>query len=706
MIHWRLQRNNSLILLIPVLLGTAAFFIIAPINILNTSNILWLSYGDQLQRLLGWNYFRLTPWAIPLGLNPNYGIEFSSSIVYSDSIPFLAFLFKLFSGILPEPFQYFGIWTLFCFVMQALFGWQLASLISSCRLNQFFATALFVFAPPMLWFLEGETPLVSHFLILCALYLNLRANENHRKLFWFLLIFFSSLIHFYLLTMVIILWGASILNAKLIRNSISWRGLFQEIFYVIFIVLISLWQGGYFAIPIGSASSGEWGYSFGRMNILSIFNPYGWSYVLKEIPQSQMTYGDDFNYLGLGFIFLLGLSLIILITSKINLQEKIKRYPFLMAGAIALTIFALSNKVGFTYYDFNYPLPQIFLNAANIFHASGRMFWPVFYLLIFTIFYIINKGLSRKIVLLILLIALTLQITDTSAGWLPIRKKLNSYKTIESELKNSIWKFYPSKYQSLYLYPSKNRSIKWGTFGPYASFNHLNTTAVYLARFSQIKMDSLNARLSSELQNGQLNSSALYIIEDWKNYPSKLKWDPQTDLFARINEVNVLAPNWKTCIQCPQLDSSFEIKDFVPPVFLNEPILFTAFGKGRSSSFLLDNWSFSEAWGTWSNGTESSLRLPIPAGHPKTLTISARALVNGVHPSQDMKIMVNGVFVKQVHLTKNDENKITIPILENALSQGNMLIEFKFLNPIKPKDLDMGNDDRLLSIGIKSVVFN
>ena len=182
--------------------------------------------------------------------------------------------------------------------------------------------------------------------------------------------------------------------------------------------------------------------------------------------------------------------------------------------------------------------------------------------------------------------------------------------------------------------------------------------------------------------------------------------NPDVDLFAQIDGWNVLAPNWKTCIQCPQLDSSFEIKDFVPPVFLNEPILFTAFGKGRSSSFLLDNWSFSEAWGTWSNGTESSLRLPIPAGHPKTLTISARALVNGVHPSQDMKIMVNGVFVKQVHLTKNDENKITIPILENALSQGNMLIEFKFLNPIKPKDLDMGNDDRLLSIGIKSVVFN
>ena len=36
-------------------------------------------------------------WRFPLGSNPNFGDEFGNSIIFSDSIPILAFFFKFIS---------------------------------------------------------------------------------------------------------------------------------------------------------------------------------------------------------------------------------------------------------------------------------------------------------------------------------------------------------------------------------------------------------------------------------------------------------------------------------------------------------------------------------------------------------------------------------------------------------------------------------
>ena len=54
---------------------------------LHFSNQTWLLNGDLSQYQLGWKFYREDIWRFPLGLNPNYGITNSSSIVFSDSIP-------------------------------------------------------------------------------------------------------------------------------------------------------------------------------------------------------------------------------------------------------------------------------------------------------------------------------------------------------------------------------------------------------------------------------------------------------------------------------------------------------------------------------------------------------------------------------------------------------------------------------------------
>ena len=58
-------------------------------------NTEWL-YGRNDASIFqsGWYFFSNDIWRFPLGNNPNYGDEFGSSIVYSDSIPILALFFK------------------------------------------------------------------------------------------------------------------------------------------------------------------------------------------------------------------------------------------------------------------------------------------------------------------------------------------------------------------------------------------------------------------------------------------------------------------------------------------------------------------------------------------------------------------------------------------------------------------------------------
>ena len=69
------------------------------------NNIEWLyGSGDLTNAQLSWEYFFNDIWRFPLGKNPNYGLEISNSIVFTDNIPLLAIFFKILSLSFTEKF--------------------------------------------------------------------------------------------------------------------------------------------------------------------------------------------------------------------------------------------------------------------------------------------------------------------------------------------------------------------------------------------------------------------------------------------------------------------------------------------------------------------------------------------------------------------------------------------------------------------------
>jgi hypothetical protein len=165
-----------------VMLGPLLFFLLLDPRLLDPSYFRWLLWQpDPATQFLGWHFFRLEAWHLPPGAARHYGMEMGGSIVFTDSIPLLALLFKLFRAALPDKFQYFGPWMLACYALQAWFAWLLSGVFTRIAVQRLAMTALFVLCPLLPDRAIGHYALMAHWLVLAALYLYLRAPDRHRR---------------------------------------------------------------------------------------------------------------------------------------------------------------------------------------------------------------------------------------------------------------------------------------------------------------------------------------------------------------------------------------------------------------------------------------------------------------------------------------------------------------------------------------------
>lgn len=125
-------KNKSIInpVIIPICLGLAVFWMVAGFDLLDPRSLSAFQYSDNFQHHLSSVFFRNSPWLFPLGANPQYGLIDTSTLVYADPVPLMAILFKLLTPWIPPTYQYLGIWTLFCLVMQGVFAWKLVGLLT------------------------------------------------------------------------------------------------------------------------------------------------------------------------------------------------------------------------------------------------------------------------------------------------------------------------------------------------------------------------------------------------------------------------------------------------------------------------------------------------------------------------------------------------------------------------------------------------
>ena len=707
---------------IPLLFGSVFFYLIVGFGPLNPENLSWI-FGrfDPPQHYLGWVFYRYSPWSFPIGLNPNFGMDISSSIVYTDSIPIMAIFFKLLSPILPQVFQYFGIWLLLCFLLQAWFAWKIISLFSNHFWVIFFGTGLLSFSPPMLWRLYTpsgtQAALASHFLILAALFLVLRKTEDKRIFYWTTLLALAVLTNVYLFAMVSLLWLSDLLDRAVSQKILTGHKVFYEIFAAMIVALICAWQAGYFAIS--GSSVGDMGYGFFKLNVLGPLDPSGWSYLLPNIP-IPTSWGEGFNYLGLGAICVvaiaIGLLILIskpkakLVAQKSNVIRLLMAHRFLCVCLVCLYLDAITNNIGIGMRVFSFELPLFLNSSLHVLRASARMWWPIHYCLIIVAIYLICNVSSSRIAITILAGALVLQVIDTNRGWSTTRKDLaqDTYAEIYSpDLKSPFWKSAAVHYKKLIRIPAMSQSNKWVQFAWLASEYGMKTNSVFFARVDSYKVAKANQDLKAVIMKGEYDISALYIFEDRFLIPVLATRGPN-DIVAKIDGFLILAPGWKTCKSCAPIAPEDWISNDQLPNPSNNTIGFSNQKKDKDLVFYLENgWSWQEDWGTWSDGKSAILNLPWPKKTPHSITLNFKTFLDpNKHPSQTIDIWINGVFDRQIEIRQYENNYLRLPLSKKMLESPYLKLEFRFKNPVIPNDLVSENKDkRTLGIGLISAQF-
>ena len=306
-----------------ILISLFTTFIILGTDFINISNTRWIHNvgSDVSPSHVGWFFFKNDVWRFPLGINPNYGDEIGSSIIYSDSIPILALFFKLIGSILPENFQYFSIWFFICFFLQLYFSYKIILHFTKSKLFSFTSSLFFIIAPIFIHRLGMHVALSGQWILILTLYLGLTKTYEKSKLAWIAVIAISSLIHFYftlIISIVFILFRIS----DFFVNKEKFSKITKSLLITFIPLVLIMYLSGYFEIR--AADTLGLGFGVLKLNILSIFDPgisskyLTWSWILPDIKLTKEEELEGFNYLGLGQILMVLLSLILLIKNNLK----------------------------------------------------------------------------------------------------------------------------------------------------------------------------------------------------------------------------------------------------------------------------------------------------------------------------------------------------------------------------------------------------
>ncbi len=443
------------------LLGALCFFAVYGVRVLNPLYDDWLlGRGDLTQHYLGWCFYRQGAWTFPLGLTDRLAYPDYSSVIFTDSIPLLAIVFKLLSPVLPETFQYFGWWGLGCFMLQGFFAAKLLDRLRVGSLQVLAGSVLFILSPVVIEKMFRHTALGGHWIILAAIYLfvchkELYTDVKKTALYWGLIGAYVGSVHMYFLPMCGVFLGGFVLCSLLQKGALRTkiRYLLPGVTFLLGLFVCTYLFGGFSTrAEAGSSDLGE--FSF---NLNGFFNAKGYSRFFPALATYHDGQYEGFAYLGLGVFVLLAVALVFLARFVLQGIFSAKRgngarqggldRDFILYGvmyvlmSVGLILFAASPEV-----TFGDKLLFVLTDSSTLTHywgmfrSSGRIVWPVCYLMILGAIVCNDRLFQKKrIATAVLVVCVCLQIFDISGKLQSQRRTFAQEITYESPLESDVW---------------------------------------------------------------------------------------------------------------------------------------------------------------------------------------------------------------------------------------------------------------------------
>ena len=692
-----------------IALGLANTLLLFGWEPINPTNTAWV-FGDNATYYVGWELYRHdTHLSFPLAWTDRVGYPVGTSIALLDAIPLVAILLRPLSPLLPEPFQYLGLYSALCFVLQAFFGLSLCRrLFPSNPTFILLGGVFFLLSAPLTWRAFGHTALLSHWLVLAALdsYFRDPGSKLVRWLarFWGVLALAAAVTP-YVAAMCFLLTLTAIARLWLERRC-RWPLAAVLAVLSLGVLYVSLLSIG---VLVARDSSTYWapGYGLFSLNLNSLVNPmeYG-SILLPALPVIHTAQVEGYNYLGLGILALLVLSFARRPQAVLSLGDR--RLLPLVGLAIVCTALAASATVSLGASTlFEIQLPTAVVGAAHGLRASGRLFWPAYYLIVAAALSLTFRAWKAPHGAAILAVALVVQIADLQ----PLRTKVRAVldQRFESGLRSPSWAGLGRKYDDLILMPAYQCGPYTGpgefysfvTFGKLVAAERMRTNSYYAARYTKPELLAHCVDLLRTQLAGTLDVRSAYVVTD----AVKTVWA----LSGMRSHRCEVADGFNLCTPVTSPDTVPPAAAPPAPAYaMGEVLDFKE--KGTARKYMTFGWGTSLSNGTWTEGPLAMLRLgldPVAPSAPLVLTVEAAAFVVPQHPRLHVDVFVNGQPVDQWTLRyafrPASRWETRIPA---ALTAGrrDLNVEFRFRNPEAPLYLGTGPSSNFLGLNVSSVV--
>ena len=684
------------ILLLSFAISFILLIIIFGYENISFTNINWITSFDTKSDFIALKFFLNDEWRFPFGLNPNYG-RIENSIVFSGAVPILSFITKIFKDALVKNFHYFQFWIFLCLSLQYFYSYKIISLFTKKRLHRFFSALFFLFLPFLYYRLSVHLSLAAHWIILAYLYYEFK-NSNNSDYKKISLIILSSLVHFYLTIMLLIL--RFVFDLDKIFKVKKIKKIFLNNILLISSLILIMFLSGYFVIP----STDTLGYGFGiyKFNIASFFDPIPsgtnqkWSLLISDIPNFKGEH-EGFAYLGIGVIILFLLTIYYSIKNRSIINIK-KKYIFLL---LILLLLSISNNVSFANYNLiNLQLPNILYGPLSIVRASGRFIWPFIYILmIFSFFIIIKNNLKLRFIIILLII----QILDTSFLF---KKELFAISD-RNNFNENIFEEIINQKNIISTYSSDNSNIFFDTSDLIILGNYKSTNIFRLGRYNRSQQSIERDKLYKKFYDKSLDNETIYVVEniDHLRHLNYLLKDTN-HLFKFLNKTWFILPNQKNIIDFN--DQHFFNQNLINQVKKSEKY-FPRFkdpsgflGLGWSHGSYGKNLDFSSVW---SEGSNSFLIFNYDKiTEIDYLELEISKIMKNKSKNLNVEIYLNNTHIDSLVFKKNKEYKHILHI-KNYLNDGINEIRFNILNPTTPVSKLESVDGRLLGFNLKSFKF-
>lgn len=545
--------KNVLGILICGAIGAIIFLLIYGIDKIDVTNEKWLLTGGDLQQhYLGWKFFRSSPWQFPIGEMSNINYPFHASVIFTDSIPLFAIIFKVLSPILPETFQYFGIYGIIAFTLQGIFSYLLIHRFVDNKKYCIIGSIFFIVSPVVLQRMYGHTALAGHFIILMALCLWVYNNKLSKKIklkstLWILLCLLAVTVHLYFLPMVLIIMTITFINDFIKDKSTLLKSILILLLSCLLSVITIYALGGFPSENLGYTSGGV-GYFSSNLN--TFCNPTN---VKDSILSNKAIFGgqeEGFGYLGFGILSLLGILIYNFFSNKGKIDKIKNEYSITSIILIVISII-IATALNFTLDDktiLNIKLPTIIVKIISIFRSTGRFIWTadyIFMMVALVSFYKYWNNKTKKgnyILYMFIVMCLCIQIFDLRNYLTAKHNDFQKYKQEENIISNEYVSIF-SKYEHVIFLPASNVISKMEKMYYFANIAIESKCTINNFYFARSYEDTLNYsdETINELCEGKTKDNSIYVIID-EELTQKLQEKNQNLFYYTINETTVAFP--------------------------------------------------------------------------------------------------------------------------------------------------------------------